>query len=369
MTTAVTKALEQKHPWFLYLSAAERSWITLVAGAGIDGFINWLAADSPAIHPTRIFDAAPRIMARRINLKQSVDLVRTTVEVVREQLDVLMPPSDRALLSHAVTQYSAEVAFATAEVYAKEAESRGAWDEHIEAVVIDALVRADPDGIMLSQASTLEWPVSSATFVMVGSEQENVEHAIAQLRLLARHENLSVLVASHGHRMMVTVAMPAPYKDGDQMAAATALAPRFGDGAVVLGSVCAGLASATHSATDALSGALVAHAWANCPRLVYAQLLLPERALAGNTAAREELVETVYRPLVAAGSDLLNTLIAFFATGGSIEATARTLFVHPNTVRYRIKRIAEVTCYSPTDPRDAFTLQIATTLGRLTLLS
>jgi DNA-binding PucR family transcriptional regulator len=41
------------------------------------------------------------------------------------------------------------------------------------------------------------------------------------------------------------------------------------------------------------------------------------------------------------------------------------LFVHANTVRYRLKRIAEVTGMSPSEARDAYTLRLALTLGRL----
>ena len=36
-----------------------------------------------------------------------------------------------------------------------------------------------------------------------------------------------------------------------------------------------------------------------------------------------------------------------------------------NTVRYRLKRILDVTGYSPADPRDAYVLRLALTLGRL----
>jgi DNA-binding PucR family transcriptional regulator len=39
--------------------------------------------------------------------------------------------------------------------------------------------------------------------------------------------------------------------------------------------------------------------------------------------------------------------------------------VHANTVRYRLRRIQEVSGYSPTDPRDAYALRLALTLGRL----
>jgi hypothetical protein len=41
------------------------------------------------------------------------------------------------------------------------------------------------------------------------------------------------------------------------------------------------------------------------------------------------------------------------------------LFVHPNTVRYRLRRIADFTGRDPAVPRDAYVLRVASTLGRL----
>ena len=49
----------------------------------------------------------------------------------------------------------------------------------------------------------------------------------------------------------------------------------------------------------------------------------------------------------------------------SLEATARMLFVHPNTVRYRLRRAGELTGLLPTDGRDAFALWLAVVFGRL----
>ena len=62
---------------------------------------------------------------------------------------------------------------------------------------------------------------------------------------------------------------------------------------------------------------------------------------------------------------LLETLDAFFAAGGVLEGAARGLFVHPNTVRYRLRRVGEITGLTPLAPRDAFALRIALTIGRL----
>ena len=64
--------------------------------------------------------------------------------------------------------------------------------------------------------------------------------------------------------------------------------------------------------------------------------------------------------------DRLNDLqAAFLETGGALESTARTLFVHANTVRYRLRRVAEVCGQSPSEARGAFTLRVALALGRL----
>ena len=96
-----------------------------------------------------------------------------------------------------------------------------------------------------------------------------------------------------------------------------------------------------------------------------AEDLLPERALDGDPLARTALAERVAVPLAAAGGEVLETVRTVLGNGGNLEATARALFVHTNTVRYRLKRAAEITGYSATDPRGAWTLQLALALAQL----
>ena len=74
----------------------------------------------------------------------------------------------------------------------------------------------------------------------------------------------------------------------------------------------------------------------------------------------------VYAPIASSPSPLLTTIEAYLATGGALEPTARNLFVHPNTVRYRLHRIADLTGRDPWAPRDLLVLQAAVILGRLT---
>jgi DNA-binding PucR family transcriptional regulator len=98
---------------------------------------------------------------------------------------------------------------------------------------------------------------------------------------------------------------------------------------------------------------------------VAADELLPERALSGDGHARRQLVTGVYQPLQEAGPAILDTVATFLDQGSSIEGTARALFVHPNTVRYRLRRAADLTGLAAGDPRDAYTCRVALTLGRL----
>lgn len=87
----------------------------------------------------------------------------------------------------------------------------------------------------------------------------------------------------------------------------------------------------------------------------------------GDADARRELVDVVYGSLAGHGPDdpTMLTVSTFLASGGSLETTARTLNVHPNTVRYRLKRAADTTGWDASNPRDAYVLATAIALGRI----
>ncbi|MFF1878982.1 PucR family transcriptional regulator [Leifsonia sp. NPDC058230] len=56
---------------------------------------------------------------------------------------------------------------------------------------------------------------------------------------------------------------------------------------------------------------------------------------------------------------ILETVRAWFGTGGSVADTARAMFVHPNTVRNRLRRLETLTQRSLSDPRHAAELYLA----------
>lgn len=365
LATQSVARMDDLLPWFRAMPPDQRSWITLVAQAGVAGFVHWLRHPGEAPSPiAEVFGTAPPELARAVSLQQTVDLVRVTVEVVEERVPGLAAPGEEIALREAVLRYSREIAFAAAEVYAGVAETRGAWDARLEALVVDALLRGDDDGDadeLHSRAAAIGWTAVTDVAVVVGSAPAGpAETVIDVLRHAARPTPVRVLAGVHGRRLIVVLGY-AP----DPTVASMPLLPAFAPGPVVTGPVVSDLAFAARSAAAALAGLQAAAGWTSPPRPVSADDLLPERALAGDDAARQALVEDVYRALVAAGNSLVGTVDAYFDTGGSLEATARALFVHPNTVRYRLRRVAEVTGRAPTAARDAFALRVALVLGRL----
>ena len=360
MNTAVLRALEARHAWFGELDAESRSWISVLAREGIDGFVNWVSGSAFSFES--VFDSAPRALAGRISLRQTVDLVRTTTDVVEEQIQLLLPRADQQPLQLGIVHYSREIAFVAAAVYARAAEARGAWDSRIEATIVDAVVRAEADESVTSRASTLGWDSEAPTIVVMAGAPKDPR--VDELRRASARLSLDVLAAPQGERLVCIFAGEVLTDPARACALVTKLEPHFAPGPIVIGPLAEGLRGAPASARSAASGYRAARAWPEGPRTLLSHDLLPERALAGDGHARRTLARDIFG-LLKGAKELLDTCIGFLDAGSSMEATARAMFIHPNTVRYRLRRIQDVTGYNPTDAREAYVLRLAITLGRL----
>lgn len=364
LATATINRLEDSLPWYAQMPAARRSAVGLVAQAGISSFIRWYEdPGSPPAIVEDIFGAAPRELLRSVSLTQTLQLIRVTVEITEERVADLGDD-----LREAILLYSREVAFTAADVYARAAEARGLWDARLEALVVDSILSGEADDELPSRIAALGWHGHGEVAVLVGTTppQFDVDH----LRRTARKHGVDALIGVQGSRLVLVIgrteagrtrtARNLPFAE-----IARQLEPDFGPGYLVLGPPVPALVDASASARAALAGFAVARAWRNAPRPVEADDLLPERALAGDPMARQTLVEKIYRPLTAHTTDLVTTLWAYLDNGRSLEATARELFVHPNTVRYRLRRVTDVIGWDATGPRESLILQTALILGAI----
>jgi PucR C-terminal helix-turn-helix domain/GGDEF-like domain len=360
--TAAMASMDERLSWFRSMSAENRSWIGLVAQAGIAAFVDWIK------HPRRgrpsvaveVFGTAPRELARAVTLQQAVEMVRVTIDVVEARVDELAAPGGEAELREAVLRYTREIAFGAAQVYARTAEARGAWDARLEALVVDSLVRGERAEGLQSWASALNWSHAPVAVIVGPADGGEPEGLIEELRAIARRSRLDLLAGVHGDRLVVVLG-----GTDDPLTVAGQMAGRFGTGPVVVGPAVPDLQAATESAAAALAGLRAAAGWPDSPRPVLAAELLPERALDGDALAREELIRELYEPLRRGGAALLETVSTYLEQGSSLEATAKLLFVHPNTVRYRLRRVTEVTGLVPSDGRAGFTLWVAIVLGHI----
>lgn len=368
LATQTITRLDETLPWYGDMPPGRRSAIGLVAQTGISSFIQWY--EDPSATPwiaSDVFSSAPRELLRSISLQETLQLIRVVVSVVEERV----APRSEAL-REAILHYSRDVAFAAADVYARAAEARGLWDARLEALVVDSILTGESDDELPSRIAALGWHGTGEAAVLVGTSERTVD--VDQIRRTARHAGADVLVGLQGTRLVLVlgrvelepkepggpVPEPLPFIE-----IANRLSDFFSDGQLVLGPPVENLVAASRSARAALAGIAVARSWRAATRPVEADELLPERALAGDGLARRTLIEQIYEPLSAHSGELMETLWCYLDNGRSLEATARELFVHPNTVRYRLKKVSEVIGWNATGAREALILQSALIVGSI----
>src|SRR6185369_4266373 len=269
LATDSVARMDEVLPWFRGLPADQRSWVMLVAQAGVRSFVAWLrqpGETGPHELSDEIFDAAPRTLARSISLQHTVQLIKVTIDVVEEHVPRLAAQGEEPVVADAMLRFSREVAFSAARVYARAAESRGNWDARLQAQLVDALLRGDAPDELASRAAALGWddrsPVSVAVGRSPGGDAPAVLHTVHRL---ARRLGLDVLPGVHGSRLVLVLGGA-----DDPLAATEKLLGGFGDGPVVVGSPVPTLDEATASAREAIAGFRAAPAWPAAPRPVAA---------------------------------------------------------------------------------------------------
>jgi DNA-binding PucR family transcriptional regulator len=362
LATATLQRLDDTLPWYRDMPPARRASVGLVAQAGISSFVAWY--DDPDSQPwvaADVFSAAPRELLRSISLQETLQLIRVVVQVVE---DTVVPNDPN--LRESVLLYSREIAFSAADVYARAAEARGLWDARLEALVVDSILSGEHEEELASRIAALGWRARGAVAVLIGTCSNNID--LDAMRRSGRKNSADLLLGIHGNRLIAVVGrveeLAAKQKSFAELA--LSLKPHFSSGALVLGPEVTSISEAHNSARAALAGFAVMKNWDKPSGVLLADDLLAERALAGDMLAKTTLVEKIFKPLSAHSPELLQTLTAYLESGRSLETTARVLFVHANTVRYRLKKISEIIGWDATGSREAFILQVAIVLGSMT---
>lgn len=365
LTTAATQRMDTTLPWFSALPANERASVGTVAQAGINTFVDWFSQQkAEPRHVTAIFSAAPRDLARALSFQHTVELLRTTMDVVEESISTIAGnnPQRQTVLREALLRFSREIAFAAAQVYAEAAEERGAWDARLHDLLFDAIVDNLPADTIAARTRALGWVVSNRVCCLVGpvsTKRQSFDVQMEHIRRLAKHHGLDAIVGMKEKHLIIFLS-----GIGENVSLATVLEPllmSFGSGSIVHGPVVSDITSAHTSYTEALSGFRSTNFLKDSERLLNASTLVSARIVSGDHQAANDLINLLK---VKLKSDVLETLATYLEKEPTIEGCARLLFVHVNTIRYRLKRVLDVTGYDPADPTDALTLRLAVMVAR-----
>ena len=101
---------------------------------------------------------------------------------------------------------------------------------------------------------------------------------------------------------------------------------------------------------------------------VRAQVVVSEilTMLQSNERFRDSRLTSLHEHDAEHGTDLARSLLAHFEAFGDVRAASERLHVHPNTLRYRIRRAAEITGIDFSNPTERLSAQLQLLLSRRT---
>ena len=368
--------ISSAHDFYRTLPEGSRDQIAAVARLGVTMFVDSAENPSTPLAPSQIFSVAPAALTGVITLEQTLALVRTVLDVVVDEAPRAVPEEDHDTVRILVLTFGRDVGFAAAEVYARAAEARGAWDARLESVAVDAMLHDAPEDAA-TRAGTAGWN-GTGPVAAIAAKTTLDALGISRLRHECRNLASDCLVYVRGDSVLIVLGEnpaaqgPVPSKHSAREATAEQLVDQAAmqvagglGGSAVVGPVVSGISHAGRSLRSALAGLRALPGWAEAPNPVHADDLLPERLLAGDELAGEQILSLVHAPLHEMGDPFESTVATYLALGGSLEATARNLFVHANTVRYRLGRVSEQVGWDATNARDGLMLHMAIIVGRL----
>ena len=360
--------LQEALPWAKSVPADGRRTLEGAIQTALGDLLSRL--DSQGTEDSEVPSPVPAELSRSLGPHRAMELTQVILDMLEEAGRTMGAEGERATLV-----YTRQAATAAAELYADLAETRSGRKAVTESRIIRHLIEKTADTRTVDDLARLGWPTEFDCFAVVGEAQGNddgqgMENARQPIHTTVVRQGGRALVGESEGLMVVLIN---PDRSGTPADFCASILRFFTDeSAVCLGPLRHGISGAEDSIRAALSTHAAAPAVADpitaaLPRPLHADDLLPERALNGDTDAADQLYQEVYVSLAGQDPDgpLPTTLLTFLRAGNSLEVTAKKLGIHPNTVRYRLRRCVEVTGWDAMDPRESFVLQAALIIGRI----
>ena len=360
--------LEDALPWTRSLPTDGRRTLEGAIRTALDDLLSRI--DCQGTEGSEVPSPVPAELSRSLGPHRAMELIQVILDMLEQAGRTMGAEGERATLV-----YTRQAATAAAELYADLAEARNGHKAATESRIIRHLIEKTADTRTIDDLARLGWPTEFDCFAVVGEARGNedgqgMENARQPIHTTVARQGGRALVGESEGLMVVLID---PDRSGTPADFCASILRFFADkSAVCLGPPNHGISGAGASLRAALSTHAAAPSVADpitaaLPRPLHADDLLPERALNGDTDAADQLYQEVYLSLAGQDPDgpLPTTLLTFLRSGNSLEITAKKLGIHPNTVRYRLRRCVEVTGWDAMDPRESFVLQAALIIGRI----
>jgi sugar diacid utilization regulator len=265
---------------------------------------------------------------------------------------------ERVALEHGATVLAVELARMASVI---EAEHRVGRD------LLEDLVRGSDQRSLLQRAQAFGFDLARGHRIALlhplgAASGVGTEVAAETVRRLGREAEIELIAAARPEGVLVLVSGEPPWEDLRR-----ALEHDGGDSRwrIAVGGACRQPADAPRSYREALLTRELQQAPSSAPVLAWEELGI-YRILSSldDVSALERLVAEHLGALLEhdaeRGSQLVETLHRYLECGGSPSATAKALFVHASTVKYRLTRIRDVGGCDLSKPATRFTLHLST---------
>ena len=339
--------MEHRQPWFGRLPADQRAGVLLVTQTGVANFVAWLGERGESIRLTaEAFRIAPHDLAQRLSLRQTVDLVRIATDVFEHHLPPLA--ADEAGAARARRGHPA---LRPGDRLRRRHGLRGCRRDPRR------LGRPPGGAGRRRRRPRRDRPLAGLPGLGAGLGRRG---GAARRRRQPRER----APGGPGH----AAPRGGPRRPFRPRRGAGQQAGRAGLGARLAGRRlprAVGHGVRTRPGRDRAGGAGPGRGARQRPRRAV-------RAARRTRVARRAPARRGRRPAARAGAggrrggprparrghrrpcrrpgELRRTLEVYLEGGGALEACARALFVHPNTVRYRLRRVSEITQPRPGRP-------------------
>jgi sugar diacid utilization regulator len=351
--------------------------------AHVDALVTSLETSEPI--PEDYFDLTREMAARRVHqgvpLESFLHAARLWATVAwYTVLSVARPDSryerEAALeIAGIVMDLADRISTVATQSYLDEITDRGL----IRRDLLDALLTADGDGNYTTRlARRLHLHLEdNYVVVVVRGEGVEVEEArqqppaarnrldriVEETRRVIRPASGSPLTGLRNGDLVVLYPAASPSELDAVRADCRRLAAALGDDVTIgMSGWHEGRATIGTSYAEAKDAVAIAARLGITGRAVGLDEVLVDKMLESSESARQTL-EAVLRPLLAYDASrqaaLIPTLRAYIAARFNITKAAETLFVNPNTVVYRLRRIHELSGRDPHDVDDLFVLYLA----------